>query len=94
VAPCDAKAPGGVSPFRNAFNAQFRQTLIQEKAPTPIADCAIDAMKTKISEPDLTDAILDAPVAGSTAVTNLNALEAEALRGCVIDASSPPTFTS
>ncbi|HEX3826488.1 MAG TPA: hypothetical protein VHV82_04365 [Sporichthyaceae bacterium] len=92
VAPCDAKAPGGVSPFRTAFDAQFRQTNAAAK--TADLTCAIDALKTKISDADLTDAMLDASAAGSVAVTNLKALEDVAYRGCADGSPAPsPTVT-
>jgi hypothetical protein len=75
VAPCDTVTPAGVSPFRIAFNTLFRQGLV----PT-IADCAVNAMQTRISDADLTSALLDPP--GSEAVTSLKALNAAAVRDC------------
>jgi hypothetical protein len=81
VAPCDAQAPGGISPFRIEFNTVLRQGL-----DPAVADCAVNTMQTRISDTDLTDALLDPPA--SDAVTVLESLNAAAVRDC--SGGAPP----
>jgi hypothetical protein len=78
VAPCDARAPGGSSPFRIEFNTVLRRDLAKDQP--AVAGCVVNAMQTRISDADLTDALLDPP--GSDAVSALEALDAAAVRDC------------
>ncbi len=83
VAPCDAKAPGGVSPFRALFEKEIRSALAAQQLSATAQNCAVDAMKKTISDADLTDAILDETVPGAAADNNLQSLETVTLSTCL-----------
>ncbi|HEX3614445.1 MAG TPA: hypothetical protein VHU88_22350 [Sporichthyaceae bacterium] len=83
VAPCDAKAPGGVSPFRALFEKEIRSALAAQQLSATTQNCAVYAMKKTISDPDLTDAILDETVPGAAADNNLQSLETVTLSTCL-----------
>ncbi|HEY3603133.1 MAG TPA: hypothetical protein VGL04_00575 [Sporichthyaceae bacterium] len=79
-APCAAKAPDGISPFRKSFETGVRDQLHAFGAPTEAADCVVGKLRTALDEAALVNAVLDGP--GSKGLAKVSTTVTNASHAC------------
>jgi hypothetical protein len=79
-APCAAKAPDGISPFRKSFETGVRDQLHAFGAPTEAADCVVAKLRTALDEAALINALLDGP--GSRTLSKVSVTVTNASKAC------------